>query len=157
MAAKACHRFCTTTCTHGAHTFLYRPDTTFEVDWALKTNSLSICLACAYTLKTNSLSVCLACAYTFTHTHTRTMRQTTQTPIAQSKKCCVDRHVPEVADTAVLVVQRQQGFPGQLAVQHEPRPTTQQVGGACNEHEQLATVMDKLESPDWNGNILLWV
>ena len=35
--------------------------------------------------------------------------------------------MPEVENLAVLVIQRQQRIPRQLAVQHEPGPATQQV------------------------------
>ena len=85
------------------------------------THACSHMHACIYT----RMRVC-TCSRIHAHTHSNKQR-TTQCFSPATANDYVDRLVPEVANSAVLVLQRQQGFPWQLAMQHEPRPTAQQV------------------------------
>ena len=80
---------------------------------------------CMY-LHTHACMHTLMHACIHAHTHSNKQR-TSQCFSPATANDYVDRLVPEVANSAVLVLQRQQGFPWQLAMQHEPRPTAQQV------------------------------
>ena len=93
--------------------------------------------ACIYTHMHVFTHTCMylhthACMHTLMHAcihaHTHSNKQrTSQCFSPATANDYVDRLVPEVANSAVLVLQRQQGFPWQLAMQHEPWPTAQQV------------------------------